>query len=298
MAGSTGAPLTQRVLIASKTTLSTSLARSHFGQSITLRARVSAAATGTVTFMDGSTVLGSSNLTGGSATLATSTLAAGSHDITAVYSGDSAFGASRSAVLTEKVNAATTRTTVASSVTTSVFGQPVTFRAGVAVKTPGAGTPTGTVTFKDGTTVLGSAPLVGGLASLSVATLRPGRHSITAVFVCDTGNFAGGPSAALVRTVQKASSRTSLAGPATTRYGQAVTLTAHVTPAALGAGTSTGTVTFMDGSTVLGRGTLVNGVATLQTGSLKKGGHTITAKYAGDTDFVTSTSSKLSIAIQ
>ncbi len=72
--------------------------------SITLTATVSGGATGTVTFLDGTTALGTGTLTSGVATLTTSTLAAGSHSITAVYSGDANFATLTSAVLTEAVD--------------------------------------------------------------------------------------------------------------------------------------------------------------------------------------------------
>src|SRR5262249_58469792 len=72
-----------------------------------------------------------------------------------------------------------TRTTVVSSHNPSVFGQSVTFTATVAAVAPGSGTPTGTVTFKNGGTVLGSGTLVSGKVAFSTATLAPGAHPIT-----------------------------------------------------------------------------------------------------------------------
>jgi hypothetical protein len=52
--------------------------------------------------------------------------------------------------------------------------------------TSGAGTPTGNVTFKDGTTVLGTAPLDDVVATFSLASLAVGSHTITAVYSGDT----------------------------------------------------------------------------------------------------------------
>src|SRR5262249_38687888 len=54
-------------------------------------------------------------------------------------------------------------TTLASSISSSVYGQTVTFTATVAPWLPGAGTPTGTVTFMDGSTILGTGTLNGRL---------------------------------------------------------------------------------------------------------------------------------------
>jgi hypothetical protein len=62
------------------------------------------APSGTVLFLDGSTPLDTEPLSGGTAAFTTSALSVGSHDITVVYSGDSLFAPSTSAVLTQTVN--------------------------------------------------------------------------------------------------------------------------------------------------------------------------------------------------
>ena len=83
--------------------------------------------------------------------------------------------------------AATTTTTIATSATPSVFGQPVTLTATVT-----GGTPTGTVTFRDGPTTLGTGTVNGsGQASLTTAALAVGAHSITAAY---GGGGGSGPS--------------------------------------------------------------------------------------------------------
>ncbi len=74
-------------------------------------------------------------------------------------------------------------------------------------------------------------------------------------------------------------------------YGQNVTFTATVTS---GAGTPTGTVTFMNGVTTLGTGTLnAGGIATFSTSLLTVSGlpYTIQANYGGNGDFSSSTNS-------
>jgi len=70
----------------------------------------------------------------------------------------------------------------------AVFGQVVTFTATVSANLPGAGVPSGAVTFMDGSTSLGSATLVSGTAVLPTSALAVGSHSITAVYSGD-GNF-------------------------------------------------------------------------------------------------------------
>src|SRR4029077_8049326 len=58
-----------------------------------------------------------------------------------------------------------------------------------------------------------------------------------------------------------------------------------------------GTVTFKDGATSIGTGSVSSGVATLNITSLGTGPHSITATYAGDSNFLTSTSSSLGITV-
>ncbi len=131
---------------------------STLGQNVTFTATVSApAATGTVAFYDGATALGSSALTGGKASVSTSTLSAGSHSITASYSGDTNYSGSNSPTLTQTVNSGliSTTTSLTSSPNPSAYGQSVTLTATVSPSS-GTGTPTGSVTFMDGTTSLGS----------------------------------------------------------------------------------------------------------------------------------------------
>ena len=98
------------------TTLSSSLNPSTYGATVKFTATVTpSAATGTVTFKDGSTTLGTGTLSSGKATYSTSTLAVGSHSIAAVYGGDSNYNGSTSSALTQTVNKANSTTTVASS---------------------------------------------------------------------------------------------------------------------------------------------------------------------------------------
>jgi hypothetical protein len=69
---------------------------------------------------------------------------------------------------------------------TSVQGELVTFKATVS----GTGTPTGTITFKDGAVTLGTVNLVGGIASYSTSALTVGSHSIIASYSGDLKNKA------------------------------------------------------------------------------------------------------------
>src|SRR6202046_5620028 len=150
-----------------------------------------------------------------------------------------------------------TNTALTASATTTAFGQSVTFTATVTPQS-GTGVPTGTVTFFDGATPLGSAGLQnsGTTSTLQTSTLAVGAHSITATYSGDA-NFATSTSTAVVVTVSqgppKASTTTVVtASPNPATFGANVTLTATVTSATAGA--ISGTVTFSGGGGVLGGG--------------------------------------------
>ncbi|MFY9558656.1 MAG: SBBP repeat-containing protein [Terriglobales bacterium] len=185
-----------------------------------------------------------------------------------------------------------TSATVTSSANPSMFGQSVTFTAMV---TGSGGTPTGMVTFNDGTTAIGTGTMSGGQATFNSSSLSVGSHSITVVYGGDS-NFSGSTSAVLAQIVNKASTSTAVSSSANPSIlNQSVTFTATVTVVAPGAGTPTGTVTFMDGSATLGSGTLNSaGQVTLTTSPLAVNSHSITAVYAGDSNFTGSTSAALS----
>jgi Bacterial Ig-like domain (group 3)/Domain of unknown function (DUF4214) len=117
----------------------------------------------------------------GTASINVSTLAAGSHALTATYGGDASYLGSSSAVVTQMVNKATTTTSVVAAPNPSPLGQAVTFTATVL---PAAAT--GSVTFSDGATVLGSGPVSAGTAVFTTSSaLALGNHAITAAYSGD-----------------------------------------------------------------------------------------------------------------
>jgi len=190
---------------ATTTAVSSSANPSVFSQPVTFTATVTSGGgvpTGTVTFKDGSTTLGTGTLDGtGHATFTTSALTVASHSITAVYGGSASFNGSTSTAVTQTVNKDGTTTTVTSSLNPSVHGQAVTFMATVAATAPGAGIPTGTVTFKDKNKAIGTATLnAAGQATFTTSTLSSGTHSITAAYGGSSG-FLTSTSATLTQTV-------------------------------------------------------------------------------------------------
>jgi len=96
---------------------------------------------------------------------------------------------------------------------------------------------------------------------------------------------------------QGASSLSLTVSAATAAFGTSETLTATLTAGMSGRPALTGTVSFYDGKTLLGTGTVTNGTATLTASALAVGTHSVTAIYAGDANFNPATSSAVGITI-
>src|SRR5262249_27340669 len=111
---------------------------------------------------------------------------------------------STASALTQTVNRAAVTTTLGTAASPSTFGQAVTFSVTVAAATPGAEVPSGSVTFKDGTTTLGTGTLSTSngttVATFTTSSLGVGAHAITASYNGD-GNFLTGTSATLTQYV-------------------------------------------------------------------------------------------------
>jgi streptogramin lyase len=199
---------------ATATALSADVATPVVGQTVHLTATVTSTSgtpTGTVTFFDGSTAIGTQSLDGsGHAVLATAFGSSGSHTLTAVFDGTTDFAPSLSAAIKESVNVAATTTTLSATPSPVVSGQQVVLTATVTPTSPGAGVPTGIVEFSVDGNVIGFAELdASGKAVLKVTTGQTGRHRhpvfsplgrgthvITATYEGD-GNFAASLSAGL-----------------------------------------------------------------------------------------------------
>lgn len=170
----------------------------------------------------------------------------------------------------------------------------MTFTATVSASAPGAGTPSGTVTFQDGATTLGTGTLSNGSVSFSSSSLAVGSHTITATYGGD-GNFSGssGTVSQTVNVRPTATSLTSSLNPST--FGQSVTFTATVTSNGSPVYDSIAPVTFRDNGVVVDTEYLVGtGVVTFTTSTLAVGTHALTATYNGDFNYAASTSPTLS----
>ncbi len=196
--------------------------------------------------------------------------------------GGSATSSSTSTATTMSLGASTTSTTVGAAVTLT------------AMVAPSAAT--GSVTFYNGTTVLGSATLASGVATLTTSFSTAQTASVTVVYSGDS-TYAGSTSSALAITIKAVSGTTSTTtslsvSTTATTVGASITLTAKVTSAA-----ATGSVTFYNGTTSIGTGTLSSGIATLTTSFTSAQTASLTAVYGGDSTYATSTSSVVSVAV-
>jgi streptogramin lyase len=282
------------------TALQSSLTTAVVGQAETLTATVTSQGgvpTGNVTFHDGNAVLGTAPVNADGQAKLTVALGVGAHTLTTSFAGTGGFTGSVSPATAVTVIPAATGIALGSSLNPAATGQAVTFTAAVFPVAPGGGTPTGTVTFKDGATVVGTVAIgPTGVAQLTTSFAAAGGHAITAVYSGDL-NFVGS-SQTIVEQVNapatyEATTTTLIASANPVAVGQVITFTASVgNPAA--AGTPTGTVTFFLGSMAVAAVQLdANGQAHLTGFFTGKGTFTLKAVYNGDAIFAASSSQSL-----
>jgi hypothetical protein len=159
-----------------------------------------------VTFMDGTTVLAKDIAldANGQASFTSSNLAIAAHPIQVVYSGDANVMGSSSGAFTQSVEKGTTSALLKVTPNPTVFGESVTLKANLSAVAPAAGMPTGTVSFVDGSKVIGSVTLNGGLATFTTTSLSAGSHSLMVSYAGDI-SFTGMTSSAVAEVVNPAS---------------------------------------------------------------------------------------------
>jgi hypothetical protein len=190
----------------------------------------------------------------------------------------------------DNVKVTTCRTLATPTVAAAHQPEPSTYGSASAVGVTvsgGSGTPTGSVTVKEGATTLGTAALDGtGKATVALpVTLPAGSHSLSVVYSGD-GTYDT-KTQAVTATVNKAASTTTASAPKKVKAKKPFDVTATVTAAG---GAPTGTVQVYDGTKLIGTGTLSNGTVTITItkGLKKKGKHTLTVKYLGSANVAAS----------
>ncbi|MDP9094245.1 MAG: Ig-like domain repeat protein [Actinomycetota bacterium] len=189
-------------------------------------------------------------------------------------------------------------TALISSVNPSVFAQAVMFTATVAPVAPATTTPGGNVEFFDGTTSLGTKPLVGGTAGLSTSTLSVGSHSITATYG-GSADFNGSTSSMLKQVVNKQPTTTTLTcAPPSAAVNQLVSCTATVSMTISNPTPLSGTVSFYVDGSVSPAATLPVGTGSAVWNTTFGGGsHNVVAIYSGDANYKTSSSSPALVTV-
>jgi len=250
--------------------------------------------TGTVTFFEGSTALGAGTLNGlGQASLTTTAVQGGTRSITAVYAGDTNFAGSASSPIMQTVSRAATSigVTLTMGANPSLRGQALSFTATISPEF--SGTPTGQVTFADGNTIIGiHTPNSIGQAVITTALLDVGQHSVTATYGGDQNFLPNSSVSPLVQTVNPPNgallnlvfTTTPPITPNTPLFRKPLTLTLTTSPIGIGP-VATGTVSFIDGTTLVGTATLSGGVASI-TAQFPAGGRLITLAYSGDSNYL------------
>ena len=256
---------------------------SPIGTALTFTATVTGSVpTGNVTFFAGTTALGTSSLNGSfQASLTTTTLPIGSYQITARYNSDVNNQTSTSAALAIQITNAIpdAPTNLLATPRNQFFGLTWTVSARATsyqVKR--------SLTNGGPYTVIGN-PTAASYDDLTVVNGTPYYYVVSAIN--DAGESTNSNQVTGIPGLQPSTTTLVSSPGASGPYGTSVTFTATVS---VSGGTATGMVTFMDGSTVLGTGTLNAGTATFATSALAVANYSITATYAGDTIFVGSIS--------
>lgn len=267
-------------LIATATNLFPSASSVSSGTTVVLNATVTpAAADGTVTFYDGTLILGSNPLSSGTAAFSTASLAVGSHALTVAYSGSSTYAPSTSAPVTVVVSAANlplvSITLTVSPTSDFVGGPPFVLTA---VVTPSSAT--GTVSFYDGVAQPVTFPLYSGVTidSTAIGIVGPYTHDLFAVY---NGSATYAPS--ISNQIQFIASQPSVINPTmllTVSPNPAVartpvTITFTITPAA-----ASGPYTLFDNGRIVTTGTVSSGTTTL-TNTFAAGTHMLLVQFAG-----------------
>jgi sugar lactone lactonase YvrE len=239
-------------------------------------------ASGSVTFLDviaGATLtVGATNLSANSAMLNTSALAAGAHSLIAIYGGDATHPAAQSSSFALTVTPLIITATAGNS--SILYGQPI----------PSLGGALGGVLTQD-------AGKVAALFATSAGPLSPvGLYPIAATLTgSSAGNYTVSVTAADLSIAQAPTLIMLSPSTSTPELGQPFTL--NIQAASTTSGIPTGSVTLLDGATVLSVPQLAGGGATVTISTLGLGVHNLSANYSGDTDFLPSTSAVAAVTV-
>jgi len=259
--------------------LSSSANSVAYGAPVTLTATIAGGCvtpTGTVSFLDGTEPLGTIALnSSGAAAYTARALAAGAHSITASYGGSTTCGSATATAVNVTVTRAAQTIGFTPLSSAPIYGaSPLTLSASASSGLPVTFSATGPAT------VNGTALTITGAGSVVVTANQAGN-----------ANYEAASPVSQTIAVARA---TPTVGLTSSSSGATVTLTATAT----GSGVKpTGQVTFLNGAAQLGTSTLNSGGAAGLTATLPVGQNSVTASYAGDSNYVAATSVVVSVAV-
>jgi hypothetical protein len=277
-------------LAATSVTLQASTTTPQYQTNVTLTATVSpSAATGTVTFYNGTANIGSSAVNAGTASLTTSFAAGGTATLHAVYSGDYNYLSSTSNSISMSISGPlVTMTTLQASTSSVAIGGSITLTATLSPVTA-----TGMVTFYSGSAAIGTANVNAGVATLNTTFASSGRVALKAVFAANASwETSTSYQFSLFVTGNTPDTVVLQVAPSQLFIGDSATLTANVSPT-----NATGTVVFYDGTQAIGTSSVVAGMATYVNHFMVAGSQSLTAVYSGDTTYPSNTSSPVTLSI-
>jgi hypothetical protein len=233
------------------------------------------------------------------------------HLIEASYPGDTNFSASTSSTLPLLAAKVTTTLTLSSNSNPDSVAALPTFTATLSPYSLASITTDGeTVTFYEGGTAVGTGTLSSGVATWYMQPLYrvpAGTYSITASYSGDA-NFSGSTSGTVLQTISPLPTTLTLTSSTNAPASNQITLTAILNPYGFGPlPTNLGeTITFYNGGTIIGTGTLSElfaapytaGFATLNIASLPAGTDTLTAAYASDGYYAAATSNSVAQLVE
>jgi hypothetical protein len=281
--------------IPTTTSLVSSSNPSNAGSQITLTATVSSTGgtpAGSITFSDGGSLLAGVPLSAGVAQYTSSTLPVGTHPITAAYATNGNFAASSDS-LNQVVNGVPSAANVTAASNPAYIAQNVTLTGSV---TSVSGTPSGTLAFYDGATLLGTVALsISGQASLATAFTGAGTDNLTVHYSGDAVfNDAVSPVfAENVLINPTAISITASPNPGVAfgviGFSATVTSSTGLVP--------DGTVVFSANGNQIGAAVLQGGHVSLTTSTLAAGTYTVFAAYAGNATFAAASSIPITLVV-
>jgi len=269
------------------------------GQAITVDVSVGANApgsgtpTGSVTVSDGTSRSCIASLSDGSGSCEITETSARSYSFSAAYGGNSNDASSSTSASSDVTVAKdVTSTSITSTTSNPVVGQPITINVSVGAKAPGAGTPTGSVTVSDGGSQSCIASLSDGSGSCKITETAAGSYSFSAAYGADSNDLGSSTSSGFGVTIGGDSTATAITG--TTSHpvvGQPITVNVSVSAEAPGAGTPTGSVTVSDGGSQSCIASLSDGSGSCEITETTTRSYSFSAAYGGSSNDASSTTS-------